>query len=293
MLVNASAATSAVKLLNGVLGVQEGNSVLRCFHIALARVSTALSNRLLPCACISGLHLGRNVYTSGRAVIDVTQVAAGDHLPITDMRHRFTKPSAPILLDRVHSQTASTSGQMDTCSGTCTSVHRQCSHGRSCTCFAAPINIWFWHQGLCGPRRATVSPFNWRGRRNLPMQRRSGPFHPNSTDGNALSLHDPTMPRWSKATVDNGRHPPPCNESYVSLACDDSIDGIVHEPLANWLRALLPRTAVIPPFLQSPETVCGFMGCWANPKSKGWRLRHMVRVGTEMAGDLESLSFKS
>lgn len=75
MLVNASAATSAIKLLYVVLGVQEGKSVLRSFHIALARVFTALSNRLLPWACISGLHLGRNVYTSGRAVIDITQVA--------------------------------------------------------------------------------------------------------------------------------------------------------------------------------------------------------------------------
>lgn len=48
MLVNASAATSAIKLLYVVLGVQEGKSVLRSFHIALARVFTALSNRLLP-----------------------------------------------------------------------------------------------------------------------------------------------------------------------------------------------------------------------------------------------------
>ena len=40
--------------------------------------------------------------------------------------------------------------------------------------------------------------------------------------------------------VPEGRLPAPCNASYVSLACADSVDGIVHEPPHMWLGALLP-----------------------------------------------------
>lgn len=176
------------------------------------------------------------------------------------MRHRFTKPFGPILLDRVHSQTANTPGQIDTCPGTCTSVHRQCSHGCSCTHASQLLSTSGSGTRDCGPRRATVSPLNRRGRRNLPMQCRSGPFHPKFTDGNTSSLHDPTMLRWSKATVDNGRHSSACNESYVSLACGDSIDGIVHEPLVNWLGVLLPRAATtIPPIHRDCLRVHGLL----------------------------------
>lgn len=48
MLVNASAATSAIKLLYGVPGVQE-EGITRCSHIAFARGFTALSNAYLGC----------------------------------------------------------------------------------------------------------------------------------------------------------------------------------------------------------------------------------------------------
>ena len=42
--------------------------------------------------------------------------------------------------------------------------------------------------------------------------------------------------------------PAPCNESYVSYACANSTDGIVYEPIENWLGALLPENATeIPP----------------------------------------------
>lgn len=39
---------------------------------------------------------------------------------------------------------------------------------------------------------------------------------------------------------DDRGHPAPCNESYVSYACAQSTDGIVHEPPGKWLGALLP-----------------------------------------------------
>lgn len=55
----------------------------------------------------------------------------------------------------------------------------------------APINIGFWHQGLCGLRRAAISLLNWRGCRNQLIERQSGPCRSKSTEGHVSSLHDP------------------------------------------------------------------------------------------------------
>ena len=50
------------------------------------------------------------------------------------------------------------------------------------------------------------------------------------------------------ATIPDSPLPAPCNESYISYACANSEDGIVHEPPQYWLGALLPENATeLPP----------------------------------------------
>ena len=51
------------------------------------------------------------------------------------------------------------------------------------------------------------------------------------------------------------------NESYVSYACAHARDGIVHEPLTNWLGALLPPgSKEYPPIPQEFLHVHGIRG---------------------------------
>ena len=95
-----------------------------------------------------------------------------------------------------------------TCSSSsCTSVNRQCGVG--CICFAPKVSIFFWFSGACG----AVST-QQIGRRSI---------------GGINNLPDSFT----------SQYPAPCNASYVSLACANSTDGIVHEAPDLWLGAVL------------------------------------------------------
>ncbi|MCJ1262569.1 hypothetical protein MMC22_002439 [Lobaria immixta] len=138
-------------------------------------------------------------------------------------------------------------GSTHTCKGTCTSVSHGCASRstRNCTCFAPPVSLFYWHLGDCGTRL----PF--KARRDLAQQRHS---YLNAT-ARFASTAAPAPPSDLAAQLASGLLPSPCNASYVSFACSDSPDGIVHEPPQNWLGALLPEGAkesgTLPPV---PET---------------------------------------
>ena len=127
-----------------------------------------------------------------------------------------------------------------TCSGTCTSVDHGCSRAsnRDCQCFAPPVSPFFWHIGDCGTRL----PF--KAKRDLAQQRHS--HYLNATAKLASSSKATASPGPLPdlaAQLASGLLPSPCNASYISFACADSTDGIVHEPPQNWLGALLPEGA--------------------------------------------------
>ncbi|MCJ1261613.1 hypothetical protein MMC22_001479 [Lobaria immixta] len=125
-----------------------------------------------------------------------------------------------------------------TCSTTCTTVNRDCDwfFTGDCKCYAPPAGLVFWHSGSCGPVH-TRAPLP---KRDLAQQRRS--YYHNATDASG-------SPPDLAAQLASGLLPSPCNVSYVSFACSDSLDGIVYEPPQNWLGALLPEGAeeLLPP----------------------------------------------
>ena len=125
-----------------------------------------------------------------------------------------------------------------TCSKTCTSITRDCDpfFNGECKCYAPPAGLFFWHRGNCGPvHTRTHSP-----KRDLSQHRHD--YYLNATDPAG-------SPPDLAAQLASGLLPSPCNISYVSFACSDSLDGIVHEPPQNWLGALLPEGAeeLLPP----------------------------------------------
>ncbi|MCJ1268455.1 hypothetical protein MMC22_008343 [Lobaria immixta] len=131
-------------------------------------------------------------------------------------------------------------GNTRTCSGTCRSVDHGCNQASQgdCKCFAPPVSLLYWHQGDCGTRL----PF--KAKRDLAQQRHS--YYLNLTNEFASSNKATAPPGpLPDHTVQlaSGLLPSPCNVSYVSFACSDSPDGIVHEPPENWLGALVPEGA--------------------------------------------------
>ncbi|MCJ1263636.1 hypothetical protein MMC22_003506 [Lobaria immixta] len=131
-------------------------------------------------------------------------------------------------------------GSTHTCSGTCTSVNHGCKSASTgdCKCFAPPVSLFYWHLGDCGTRL----PF--KAKRDLAQQRHS--YYLNAT-AQFASSEKVTTPAGSlpdhAAQLASGLLPSPCNASYISFACSDSTDGIVHEPPQNWLGALVPEGA--------------------------------------------------
>lgn len=136
------------------------------------------------------------------------------------------------------SSTASDNINAQACSGSCTSVNRSCAGdvNGSCKCYAPPVSHTFWHNSSCG---AVITEL----KRDLAHDRRG--YYSNVT----AQYGSPTgTPPELSALLASGMLPSPCNASYVSFACTDSPDGIVHEPPQNWLGALLPENATeIPP----------------------------------------------
>ncbi|MCJ1266689.1 hypothetical protein MMC22_006574 [Lobaria immixta] len=177
------------------------------------------------------------------------EITVSPHPPpdqTTQQRQPVRKPdSGPRLSFRKPKKPKPSSGDAGTCSGTCTNVNLGCAsqNPRKCTCFAPPVGLFYWHLGDCGTRL----PF--KAKRDLAQQRQS--YYLNATVRFASSYKatappDPLPDR--AAQLASGLLPSPCNDSYVSFACSDSPDGIVHEPPQNWLGALLPQGATkLPP----------------------------------------------
>ncbi|MCJ1268918.1 hypothetical protein MMC22_008806 [Lobaria immixta] len=123
------------------------------------------------------------------------------------------------------------------CSKACTAVNRDCDwfFTGECKCYAPPVGLFFWFSGRCGP-------VHHLPKRDLAQQRRS--YYLNAT-AQFTSSNGATAPAAPPpdiaAQLASGLLPSPCNVSYVSFACADSTDGIVHEPPQNWLGALLPE----------------------------------------------------
>ncbi|MCJ1271830.1 hypothetical protein MMC22_011735 [Lobaria immixta] len=128
--------------------------------------------------------------------------------------------------------------QRSCCSKTCT-ANRDCDwfFTGDCKCYAPPAGLLYWFSSLCG----SVHHFP---KRDLAQQRRS--FYLNAT-ARFASTAAPPPPSDLAAQLASGLLPSPCNASYVSFACGDSPDGIVHEPPQNWLGALLPEGAKVSP----------------------------------------------
>ena len=99
-----------------------------------------------------------------------------------------------------------------------------------CKCYALPISLSYWFAAGCGFDSGEL-------KRDLDHRCRSDAI-------NATRPPTPAQLAFSKL-------PSPCNASYVSYACSDFFDGIVHEPPGNWLSALLPEhETIIPPVLE-------------------------------------------
>ena len=128
--------------------------------------------------------------------------------------------------------------QRSCCSKTCT-ANRDCDwfFTGDCKCYAPPAGLFYWFSGYCGAVHGLP-------KRDLAQQRRS--FYLNATARFASTAAPP--PRSDLAAqLASGLLPSPCNASYISFACADSTNGIVHEPPQNWLGALLPEGAKVPP----------------------------------------------
>ncbi|MCJ1263452.1 hypothetical protein MMC22_003322 [Lobaria immixta] len=152
---------------------------------------------------------------------------------------------------------ASTTGshnpsQQYVCAKTCTSVDHGCPLFSTgfCKCYAPPATAEFWHTGNCGLVQHIGFPVQTgpHGRRsyNLDSAQQRHSYYLNATTHFASPNGATALPGPSPelhAQLASGMLPSPCNASYVSFACGDSPDGIVHEPPENWLGALLPEGA--------------------------------------------------
>ena len=165
----------------------------------------------------------------------------------------------------------STSPAHHICSGSCTSVNRGCSWASTgdCKCGAPKLSIFFWFAGGCIATHAFKTELRRRSFDTSffsslnTLSSRSVPLRPamllkkravsnnytadannsTTTDYNYTGLYDPSSVLTvtdQNPVVPEGVLPAPCNASYVSLACANSTDGIVHEPPNMWLGALLP-----------------------------------------------------
>ncbi|MCJ1266011.1 hypothetical protein MMC22_005893 [Lobaria immixta] len=142
--------------------------------------------------------------------------------------------------------------QQYVCAKTCTSVDHGCPSLSTgfCKCYAPPATAEFWHTGNCGLVQHLGFPVQTgpHGRRsyNLDLAQQRHSYYLNATahfasPNGAIALPGPSPELH--AQLASGMLPSPCNASYVSFACGDSPDGIVHEPPENWLGALLPEGA--------------------------------------------------
>ena len=138
----------------------------------------------------------------------------------------------------------------DSCPGTCTSVTRQCSYRETCSCYAPRVDIIFWNSGNCGPARKSIASLTAanaasgmggrKAKRQEDLTSLNGTAAAPALGSSATA--DTRMPSSSNgtygttnSTIDWNSFPAPCHESCVSYACANSTDGIVYEPIENWL----------------------------------------------------------
>ena len=110
------------------------------------------------------------------------------------------------------------------CSGYCYGAARSCSwqYAGDCKCSAPKNEILFWKSAPC---IATAS-------------------NPNKQHDKRQEARNPSLlPGYKGPLIDPAREPGICNSSYISYACAGAENGIVHEPLTNWLGAMLPKGA--------------------------------------------------
>ena len=128
------------------------------------------------------------------------------------------------------------------CSGTCYETARSCANKESCSCTAPqPEPFRFFNKFACG----AVATYVYHKSTGGKARRRALDELPNER-------------RWIA----------PCNASYVSYACSQSPDGIVQEPLENWLGAVMPEDATeIPMIPQEWLTIHNLPANYHNPSS--------------------------
>lgn len=115
-----------------------------------------------------------------------------------------------------------------TCSkASCMNINDNCSgsrRGAECRYYAAHSTFNYYFTGGCS-----------RGRIELKhdlLQQRHSYYHNLTTQYASVKSGNVTVPSlFSQFASD--LLPSPCNASYVSFACRDSVDGIVHEPKEN------------------------------------------------------------
>ncbi|MCJ1261758.1 hypothetical protein MMC22_001626 [Lobaria immixta] len=192
------------------------------------------SRRTLSYYCLTGCRCGSKTVVVGyKPANELSSGASSSSEDSTDST--ATKPLSPVK---------NPTGATHTCQGTCTSVRHGCGSQstRDCTCFAPPVGLLYWHLGDCSTRL----PF--KAKRDLAQERHS--YYLNATlrfaSSNKATAAPSPLPDLA-AQLASGLLPSPCNASYVSFACGDSPDGIVHEPAQNWLGALLPKGTKEPP----------------------------------------------
>ena len=136
----------------------------------------------------------------------------------------------------------------EACSGTCTSVNRQCSHRGTCSCYAQKVSLvavfFFWHTAKCGPARLSAAARATIGGADGGLKlKRSGNVSALAEVYNASTYAEQLSDGASAGNASMivwDALPAPCNASYVSYACANSSDGVVHESPEKWLGALLP-----------------------------------------------------
>ncbi|KAI9682240.1 MAG: hypothetical protein M1817_000294 [Caeruleum heppii] len=152
-----------------------------------------------------------------------------------------------------------------TCSGSCSAVSQGCAwhHLGLCKCTARP----FWQGNsfsFLGHCAAVVSGAGHHGGKVRRDSEGMGSNGGSGTrpDGNNHTVLNVTVPGGGMGLLDAvtlQRLACPCNGSYVSYACCDSVDGIVHEPREKHLGSLmLPGQVVLKDGHDRPDDAAPF-----------------------------------
>ena len=194
--------------------------------------------------------LGSIIFTNATSGTQIGQSVANNtsqandpqfSLPVNGGLSRPVVSADPVELSPVQTPAADSGHYI--CTGYCRGASRSCSwsFAGDCTC-GAPTNVLlFWHSAPC---IATGSNPN-KG-------------HDKKKKRDATSTLDRRQYRGMGPRIDPDRVPGVCNETYISYACSNAVDGIVHEPRENWLGAMLPADSKFyPPIPQEFLSIHG------------------------------------